>query len=174
MTNQYLEKTKNKEVPQFVKDALLGVPFPSLLEIGCGAGAMALHAESLGYTVTCLDKSEESFEMARGRGLTVHHQRFEYWDDKKQYDVILAINSLQFVDPSALPKVKQLLKPGGILIASVFGPNDDWVKDKSVHLVDVEALGLTTEYLAERSDDSPGHGSPMKHWHVFDVVMRKQ
>ena len=69
------------------------------------------------------------------------------------------------------------MRPGGFVIANVFGVNDSWAGDPAVSFLDrtqAAALvgGFDVMVLDEEDADGPSASGP-KHWHLFDIVARK-
>ena len=93
-----------------------------ILEIGSGAGALALWMTNLGFKVKCVEPSEKSAEKALSRGLDVCVARFQDYSISKKFDGIIAISSLIHIPRSEIPlqikRISQLLKKEGIFIVS--------------------------------------------------------
>jgi tellurite methyltransferase len=103
------------------------------LDAGCGEGQdVAFLAES-NYEVTGVEWTDEGIEKSR-RLLRENNQKahlvqadLRQWQPDQQFDLVLSINSLQFLGadaPAALDKVKSLVAPGGVIGISVFGRED--------------------------------------------------
>lgn len=105
-------------------------PGTRLLDIGCGAaGALAMARQS-GAQVAGLDASERLVAIARERlpGARVELGEMEELPfEDGIFDVVTAINSLQFAgDPiRALSEARRVLRPGGTMLAVVWGKRDD-------------------------------------------------
>ena len=91
----------------------------SFLEIGAGAGFYTKHFLDSGFEVTCLDSSEMMIKKLSELKIKVIHGNFEKIDIKGQYDVILMLGVVEFLEfPwSALSKTHQLLKDDGHIYA---------------------------------------------------------
>lgn len=101
-----------------------------LLDVGCGTGDFLLMAQDAGYSVTGIDISFKTIEIARSqRGLnevypyTIEELASQKPDEK--YDVITFFELLEPLDnvPSFINSLKKLLKPNGFVALSV--PNRD-------------------------------------------------
>ena len=93
------------------------------LEIGCGTGAFARRLAERCGRVTALDLSPEMIRVARERSRQFENLQFELadvmtWDfPKSQFDFVCTIATLHHLDQGELlPKIKNALKPGGVLV----------------------------------------------------------
>jgi SAM-dependent methyltransferase len=132
-----LEPRVNPVLQATLKRARLG-PGERVLEIGCGAGAMAIQAaEAVAPPglVLAVDISDEMLRVARQRALKegVQNLRFENASAESlpardcSVDVVLASLSLMFVQDRALAarEIARVLVPDGRLIAAVpAGPEE--------------------------------------------------
>jgi len=113
-----LREAQERYVEKLV--ALLPPAPASVLDIGGGTGAMAGRLHSLGYQVEMLTPSEVQVGIAReelGDAVTVHLSRLEEFSTERKFDVCLFSESFQYMPVSvSLPKVKSMLKPGGIVV----------------------------------------------------------
>lgn len=93
-----------------------------LLDIGCGTGANAKALEELG-TVLAADASEQALQFCRARGLqhTVASLSEQMGVRTESVDVVTALDVLEHVerDVEAMREILRVLKPGGILLATV-------------------------------------------------------
>lgn len=98
-----------------------------LLDIGCGGGLVAEPMARLGAAVTGADAAEANIAVARihaeQQGLEIDYRATTAESlaaDGTAFDVVLALEIVEHVaDPAAfLATCAQLLKPGGLLIAS--------------------------------------------------------
>lgn len=111
-------------------------PDDRVLEVGCGTGSTALLlAESVGQ-ITASDISGKMVEIGRNKAeaqgiKNIDFIRADVVDvsvDGEPYDAILAHNMLHLLEdaPTAVRKIKSLLKPGGLFISKTvteFGPS---------------------------------------------------
>ncbi|MBO7364093.1 MAG: class I SAM-dependent methyltransferase [Lachnospiraceae bacterium] len=98
-------------------------PGGRLLDAGCGSGRDALAFVRAGYPVDAFDASEELCRFASELlGFPVRCERFEDLTGTSLYDGIWACASLLHVRgadlPDAVRRLKELLKPEGVLYAS--------------------------------------------------------
>ncbi len=105
---------------------------PSLLDLGCGSGEVAAGAaaQRRDLTAAALDISPENVNEARrtaDRAGVAHQVRtvcadFVSWSDRAQYDVIVSdsvLHILPCTDQALAGRIKEALRPGGVLIASL-------------------------------------------------------
>ena len=89
----------------------------TLLEIGCGWGALANHFTSRGSRVTGISLSDEQLEWARKRYPAVEFLKQDYRDTAGQYDAIVSVEMVEAVGrefwPSYFDCIARNLKPGG-------------------------------------------------------------
>ena len=93
----------------------------TILEVGCGEGGVALELMDRGYQITGLDTDEDTVAKARKRGALV--QLVEWPDyDCDPVDAIVFTRSLHHIHrlDAAIVKAKELLKPGGTILAEDF------------------------------------------------------
>jgi SAM-dependent methyltransferase len=100
----------------------------NILDVGCGAGGLALKLVNAGYKVECVSPS--SMLTARARELLagrchIHECRYEDFTSDRRYDLVMFSESFQYVaiEP-ALDLTGRLLKDGGHLLISDFFKTD--------------------------------------------------
>lgn len=102
---------------------------PTALDVGCGEGQDLAFLAEVGYQATGIDFVENAVDKARHllstRGLqaTVEHHDLRTYDWSKRFDLVQAVNSLQFLGEDAktvLPRVIEATAPGGVLGLSLF------------------------------------------------------
>jgi malonyl-CoA O-methyltransferase len=111
---------------------LLRAPPASILDLGCGTGlgALALKRRFSRASVTAADFSAPMLDMARRRSRFWRPIRCVEADARAlpfepgSFDVVFSSLMLQWVQPldAALAQILRVLKPGGLLLASSFGP----------------------------------------------------
>lgn len=94
----------------------LGQP-ASLLEIGCGWGALSAHFASRGSAVTAISLSDEQLEWARAHHPGVNFLKQDYRDTSGQFDAIVSVEMVEALGreywPTFMDCVARNLKPGG-------------------------------------------------------------
>jgi SAM-dependent methyltransferase len=105
-------------------------PGVSILEVGCGSGTALRLAADRGSHVTALDAAPAMVEHARrrvpGADVRVGDLQFLPYEDAS-FDAVLGFNSFQYAaDPAeALREARRVLRPGGTVVAMVWGPADE-------------------------------------------------
>jgi predicted TPR repeat methyltransferase len=91
----------------FIK-RFLNRPGRQLLDIGGGGGRLAVPIASLGHSITVLDVSAEALALLRTRTnntVDVIHSDIMSFQSQKQFDVVLAIDTLKYVVSAPLVDV---------------------------------------------------------------------
>lgn len=105
------------------------------LDLGCGAGAEAEYLARNGMMVDAIDKSETAVKYAKDRcqGLTVDVIQGDFLGFELRpdyYQLAIAVNALPFVPKEAclalLRSVQAAMRPGGVVLFSVYGPEHAW------------------------------------------------
>lgn len=94
------------------------------LDIATGEGRNAVYAASLGYDVLAVDVSERGIEKTRALALEkkVHLNALvadldDYEFAASAFDLVLCFN---FLERKLFPKIRQCLKPGGLIFYETF------------------------------------------------------
>jgi ubiquinone/menaquinone biosynthesis C-methylase UbiE len=137
-TNNHYHEFLLKQIPENCENAL---------EIGCGTGAFARRLAERCGRVTALDLSPEMIRVARERSKQFENLQFELadamtWDfPKSRFNFVCTIATLHHLDQrELLPKIKDALKPNGILVIL------DLVQSSSIveRMLDVIGLGVSS------------------------------
>jgi SAM-dependent methyltransferase len=115
---------------------LSAAPGRDVLDVGAGQGTMSARLERLGYEVTSTDVSEAAVAVLRAQlaGPVVEASVTNLPFDDESFDGAVLGEVLEHVedDRGALAEVARVLRPGGVLAASVpanpalYGPSDEW------------------------------------------------
>ena len=106
---------------------------PTALDVGCGEGQDLLFLAQQNYAATGLDFTATGIAKARaivednGQSADLVRADVLDWQSQTQFDLVIAINSLQFLGadaPRALQKTKDLVAPGGVIGLSMFARDD--------------------------------------------------
>jgi len=130
---------------------LMGIPTAgNLLDIGCGEGRDVVLLSSLGFDVEAIDGAPTGVERARSAlkraGLSgrVEQGDLASFEWKRDYDVILANHSVQFVGTEALrvlAEIREHTTPGGWNVIGMFTREEfDWRRDDDVYCLDQREL----------------------------------
>jgi SAM-dependent methyltransferase len=114
------------------------------LDAGCGEGQDVAYLVECNYDVTGVEWTKEGIEKARrllaekGRQANLIHADLRVWQSPSRFDLVLSINSLQFMGedaPATLRKLQEMVAPGGVIGISVFGRENasDLAWDGSVY-----------------------------------------
>ena len=150
--NMAAEYMGGSEARTFSRKVLEGIdrrnldPHPTLLDVGCGLGAMMEEAKDLGYLPVGIDICTGLVTEARGKGLNVFEGSIADFNTGERFDVVTLMDLIEHVqDPLAvLAGAKALLKPGGELV--IYTPNHD---STIVRLGNVLAKWRTPELAQE-------------------------
>ncbi|MCP5054717.1 MAG: class I SAM-dependent methyltransferase, partial [bacterium] len=114
----FRRKTRRAEL--ISKGATLG-PDLMALEIGCGTGIFTEMFARTGARITAVDISEDLLEKAKERNLPTEDvcflkKRFEDFDVNERFDAVIGSSVLHHLElEQALPKIHEILKPGGVI-----------------------------------------------------------
>jgi SAM-dependent methyltransferase len=99
-------------------------PGSRVLDLACGTGRHALAAAALGAKVTAVDKDAASLEIGRKEAATrrlditwIEADLERAWPDLGTFDAVLVFN---YLDRERMPRIVDLLAPGGILLLETF------------------------------------------------------
>ncbi|NJO61868.1 MAG: class I SAM-dependent methyltransferase [Richelia sp. RM2_1_2] len=95
----------------------------TILEIGCGPGTATTEFAKRGFSMVCLEPSQESCDLARENcagfpNVEIINTTFEQWElPPDQFNAVVAATSFHWVSPEVgYPKVEKVLKDNGSLI----------------------------------------------------------
>jgi MPBQ/MSBQ methyltransferase len=147
-------------IPQGVK---------TILDVGCGVGGNAIRLRKDGYAVEALspDPSQREMFIEKTRdGIPFHLTRFEDFEARTKYDLVLMSESVQYIKVrEGFEKCRQCLKEGGFLLTADYYlkkplPTEN-VLSESGH-VEEEYLKAAGEHGFQviRSEDITPHVAP--------------
>lgn len=187
--SEYFINTKNKPPRTLLVQSLVYVhKKDKALDLGAGALNDSLYLLAQGFEhVTALDKEPLAQEIADG----IPKDSFSYIISnlenyvfsKNIFNLINAQYTLPFVLPHSFDYVwdgiYESLKQGGVLTGQLFGHNDEWVSRKEMNFHTKEKVEKLLEhfdilFFNEEETDSRTAAGNMKHWHVFNFILRKK
>lgn len=127
----------------------LSTSTPTALDVGCGEGQDVAYLCENGYQVTGIDFVPDAIEKARRlieeRQLRaqLHHNDLREWNWNGQHDLVLAVNSLQFLGsdaPSVLSRVRDSVAVGGVLGLSLFSSESGSETRSGVFFISLDEL----------------------------------
>lgn len=141
----------------------------SALDVGCGEGQDLAFLAECGYHATGLDFTEHGVQKAlrlldtRGLHAGVLRCDLRTYGINRQFDLVLAVNSLQFMGEAAsacLDRVIAAVAPGGVLGLSLFArePNEPELRN--------EIFFTTLPDLLARFD----HDGPNRRWQMLETA----
>lgn len=102
------------------------VPPPAtVLEVGCGAGHVAVELESRGYHVIGVDSDERAIQRGQKRSAPVVKASWPEFSSAP-VDAVVFTRSLHHIRPleKAVSKAREVLQPGGTLLVEDFSMNE--------------------------------------------------
>jgi SAM-dependent methyltransferase len=145
---------------------VLPAPPARVLDVGCGRGELlnALGAE--GYAVLGIDTDTESVARAEALGGRAIEANFLSFEDEP-FDVVLFGRSLHHIFPlgAALERARELLAPGGSLVAEEFAVES---VDASTArwLYDLDSVMQATGLLRNDEHDRADIADPLERWRI--------
>ncbi len=133
--------------------------------------------------VVAVDQTPQFREIPNmhGRFTYVEKQFNEYAFPTNHFDLVSAQYALPFVSPDEFyglwKHVRSSLKSGGIFTGQLFGERDGWHESVSMifHSIDtVRDLISDFEILAFEEKEYTEKTPRGKHWHYFDLIIRKR
>jgi trans-aconitate methyltransferase len=155
------------------------------VDLGCGAGVETRALLEAGFDVTAVDAARASIEgfaslPVVGSRLTPVLARMQDLDLPSAH-LVYAGYSMPFCPPEEFDGlwagVRGAVRPGGMLAVDLFGVRDEWAGDEGMTFVDRERVdilvaGWDVLWLDEVDAQGKAFAGP-KHWHRFEVVVRR-
>ncbi|MFM9872839.1 MAG: class I SAM-dependent methyltransferase [Fimbriimonadaceae bacterium] len=122
-----------RELALTLLDQILHNANPTLLDVGCGTGAVLNELEKRGQAVG-IDLSHEALKFSKERGLNhlvyANAENLPFTDG--QFDAVLSLDTIEHVPnhQAAAAEIYRVLKPGGVFVMNVpafnwlWGPHD--------------------------------------------------
>ncbi len=138
------------DYPDALAEDLLAGGRRRVLDVGTGTGKAARLLARHGADVLGVEPDERMAEVARGTGIETEVAAFEDWEAAgRRFDLITCASAWHWLDPGrTLPRIPQLLVPGGLLARM-------W----NIHVFDPEVLRELDAVYAELAPavESFGH-----------------
>ena len=159
------------------------------LDIGAGQGRDTIFLAKSGFAVDSIEKSDvainylKSLNISKVNPIQTRVEDFDIVEDR--YDLINAINVLQFVDdeniPKVITKIRAGLRSGGVVVIASFTEEDPSFLEHSFKKYfsksELKELFSGFEIIFYREDlvdDKPHGGSPYPHQHgIVEIVAMK-
>lgn len=109
--------THRPRYPDSMIDDVVAHGVRSVLDVGAGTGIASQQFAERGVAVLAIEPDPRMAAVARVKGIPVESDYFEQWKPSgRTFDLVVFAASFHWVDPAvALPKVRELLHPGGHL-----------------------------------------------------------
>jgi len=182
----FYEYGKGRAARPLFTEAMSLVGRPGIaIDLGCGDGTETLALLEAGWTVHAVDSSPDGIARTAYRGrahadrLTTHLSRLEDFDPPET-DLLYSGWTLPFCAPEQFDalwsRLRDALRPGGLLVVNLFGPRDDWASQPGMTFRSLEearllAAGLTDPSVTEKDEDGQSFSGP-KHWHEITIIGR--
>lgn len=158
-------------------------------DLGCGSGTDTVELLRRGWRVIAIDKEMSALGRLQARldlpaepMLALRCERFEE-ADWGMVDLVNASFALPLVERALFPqlwrRVTDSLSPGGRFAGQLYGPRDGWAEHPGLTvLTRAEIEALATDFAVEELDEIERDGETAigkaKHWHYFNLVLRRR
>jgi len=188
--SKFIEATKDRKPVDFLVEVIekKKIKRGFALDLGCGAGVDAKYLAENKFEVEAVDSDKEAIKQTRkiSEGLSVkviQSNIVDYKIKKNYYSIIIAWNSLSFLDKEkankVLENVKKGLKREGFFIFSVFGTEDDWAKNYpkmsfwTINELKENLKGMNVIKITEKKKNEAGATGVVKFWHIIKGFAQK-
>lgn len=156
------------------------------LDLGAGSLRDSVYLLDQGFRhVTAVDSNPSVGEIQKdlSSGLEIIISKFEDFNfPEESFDIINAQYSLPFIShrefENIFLKIKKSLKKGGVFTGQFFGDKDEWKYSRDMNfLTKEESLELVQDmdiikFTEEEKDEKTAAGVD-KHWHIFNMILRR-
>lgn len=187
---KYYKNTESKKTRNNVEYFVNNIKCRSgkAIELGCGAGNDTVFLIKNNWIVLAIDKEDVKERIAKRLNneerekFRFQKQNFESLKLEKN-NLILANYSLSFCNKNNFKelwnKINDSLLKDGYFVGNFFGNNDEWksTKQEMTFLTKRQVIELfknfeIIKFKEFEKDDFTALGK-MKHWHIFDVIAKK-
>ncbi|MCA9308938.1 class I SAM-dependent methyltransferase [Candidatus Saccharibacteria bacterium] len=181
------KNTKDNPPRELYQEAVeLIAPHSLCLDVAAGALVDTKDMLARGHRVVAIDSNPSLLNLAEQVGspsldpIISTMEDYEYGVER--FDYINAMFALPFIAPEAFgatfERIVQSLKQGGVFAFHLFGHEDDWYDNPMMTFhtqAEVEKLveDLETVKLKEIKDSMAQGDGSLKHWHIFQLIVRK-
>lgn len=157
----------------------------TILDLGAGNGSDTAFLLGKGHIVYAVDFYDESIKkieanIASKVGLKIIKSKFEDldWDNLPKFDVIIAINSISFVEQKNFDNIwhsiNDSLKPNGVIITRLFGNKIEWQNMNKMTLLDNKQIAnlIYAFEIIENQEEFYHEGELTQH--AFNLVLKNQ
>lgn len=181
----YQVRTENNKPRPLLVEALKYVQDKNIaLDLGAGALNDTEYLLKSGFKeVTAVDITKQFREItipAKSKLLYIQTRFNEYEFPSDYFNIISAQYALPFLKKEDFKKVwthiRDALKTGGIFTGQFFGTRDDWFeKSEMVFHSQNEVSELVREFdiIKQEEREYTEQDERKKHWHYFDLILRK-
>jgi trans-aconitate methyltransferase len=162
---------------RFVADLAGGVvellapqPGESILDLGCGDGALTERIAAMGARMTGADASAAMVAAACARGLNVHEVSAMAMRFEGEFDAVFSNAALHWMPDAeaVLASVRRAIKPGGRFVAEMGGQGNIAAIRVALQAV-LAQFGIDAEKVAASLYPSPAHYRRLLEGAGFDV-----
>jgi SAM-dependent methyltransferase len=173
------KSTFNRQPSRLLVDAIDGRHPGDAIDLGMGEGRNAIYLAQRGWKVTGVDLSDVAVAQAKKRAAELGVRLDTAIDDLDHYDFgrsrwdLIALfymhASFQGASPRSVQRVRDALRPGGLLVIEGFAGGEKYMFQTNELLRDFGDLKiLRYEDTQEEADWAPGHKS-----HIIRFVAEK-
>lgn len=180
---------KNTEGRPPRKELVEGVEFVAhkdkALDLGAGALQDSEYLLEQGFKEVVAVDSEPSIQgRLHDERLQIVISSFEDFNfPTDSFDVVNAQYSLPFTHPQHFERVfaavKNSLKKEGVFVGQLFGDRDEWNQTENMTFLTKEEVahfieGMEVIKFSEEERDGKTAAGKDKHWHIFNLILRKR
>lgn len=186
--DNYVKKSQEQPIPNELVSAIKLVEDKSLaLDLGCGSGNFSLYLAEQGFVVIAIDIADSALKSTKQKmakfPFSLAHEDLNNFSIIGNYNFILAWRSISFLaegnDIAKYKEIKNAITKNGVFVFSVFGKEDDWVKNGTVRGITLKKMkAIFTGYIfssvSEKKFRDKGVSGEVKNWHFIQGVAQKK